>query len=206
MVGIVGILLLGSLAWSAVGALFAGLGEAAAAITSGAPPPPKLSLSAPAASPHAAPKPGEAPEPPTSVATPTLVGRPTPQPTLGPTPTEAASVQATPSPTSSASATPTPSASGRSPWILLPGPAPDSRVAPGPQVIEARGRGDSPITVIRLELDGTPLDVTLEQRSESVWRGSSSAQVAAGHHVARATVVDDQGRTGSFRWTFEAGP
>ena len=77
---------------------------------------------------------------------------------------------------------------------------------PGPQVIEARGRGDSAIAAIRLELDGAALSVSLEQRSESVWRGSSTATVAPGQHAVRATVVDDQGRTGSFRWTFDAGP
>jgi hypothetical protein len=79
-------------------------------------------------------------------------------------------------------------------------------VPPGPQVIEARGRGDTTITAIRLELDGAALGVSLEQRSESTWRGSSTAQVPPGHHAVRATVVDDQGRTGSFRWTFDAGP
>jgi hypothetical protein len=102
--------------------------------------------------------------------------------------------------------TPTPSASGRAPWILLPQPAPGTRVSAGPQVIEARGRGDSTITAIKLELDGVALGVSLDQRSESTWRGSSTAQVGAGHHAVRATVVDDQGRTGSFRWTFDAGP
>jgi hypothetical protein len=102
--------------------------------------------------------------------------------------------------------TPTPSASGRSPWILLPQPAPGTRVAPGSQLIEARGRGDSTITAIRLELDGAALAVSLEQRSETVWRGSSTTQVGAGHHSVKATVVDDQGRSGSFRWTFDAGP
>jgi len=90
--------------------------------------------------------------------------------------------------------------------VLLPLPAPGTRVPPGPQVIEARGRGDSAITSIKLELDGAALGVSLEQRSESTWRGASTAQVAAGHHAVRATVIDDQGRTGSFRWTFDAGP
>jgi hypothetical protein len=31
-------------------------------------------------------------------------------------------------------------------------------------------------------------------------------RVAAGQHAVHATVVDDQGRAGSYRWTFEAGP
>jgi hypothetical protein len=30
--------------------------------------------------------------------------------------------------------------------------------------------------------------------------------VAAGQHVVRATVIDDEGRGGSYRWTFEAAP
>jgi hypothetical protein len=71
--------------------------------------------------------------------------------------------------------------------------------------IEVRGRGDAPITAIRLELDGASLAVSLEKRSESTWRGSSTTQVSPGHHAVRATVVDDQNRTGSYRWTFDAG-
>lgn len=79
-------------------------------------------------------------------------------------------------------------------------------MAPGPLTIEARGRGDAPIAAIRLDLDGGPLAVSLEQRSESTWRGFATAKVAPGSHTVRATVVDEQGRTGSFRWTFDAGP
>jgi hypothetical protein len=59
---------------------------------------------------------------------------------------------------------------------------------------------------MRLELDGVPLSVSLEQRSESTWRGFASAQVGAGKHTVRAIVVDDQNRSGSFRWSFDAGP
>ncbi len=209
MVGIVGILLLGSLAWSAVGALFSAVGEAAHTLSSGTPAP-KLALSG---SGTPTPRASAASATPTSVlVTQTAHATATPQTTIpGPTPTDvpsqdAPSTDLTPTPTPATASTPTPSPGGRSPWILLPGPAPGSRVQPGPQVIEARGRGDSAITAIRLELDGAALDVSLEQRSESVWRGSSTAQVAPGHHSARAIVVDDQGRTGSFRWTFDAGP
>jgi hypothetical protein len=72
--------------------------------------------------------------------------------------------------------------------------------------IEARGRGDAPITAIGLELDGAALPVSFEQRGEATWRGSASIRVAAGQHAARATVQDARGRTGSYRWTFEAGP
>ena len=102
--------------------------------------------------------------------------------------------------------TPTPAASGRAPWILLPQPAPGARIAPGPLVIEARGRGDAAITAIRLELDGAALPVSLEQRSESTWRGFASTRITAGQHAVRATVVDEEGRTGGYRWTFDAGP
>jgi hypothetical protein len=73
-------------------------------------------------------------------------------------------------------------------------------------MVEARGRGDAPITAINLELDGGRLPVSLEQRSESTWRGFASARVGAGQHSVRATVTDAQGRSGSFRWTFSAGP
>jgi hypothetical protein len=95
---------------------------------------------------------------------------------------------------------------GRAPWILLPQPAPGSRVAPGPLVVEARGRGDAPITTIRLELDGAPLPVALEQRSDSTWRGAANIQISAGRHAVKATVQDDKGRVGGFSWTFDAGP
>lgn len=195
MVGIVGILLLGSLAWSAVGALLTALGETVAAVSSPGTPAPKLLAGTPAP----AVKTTLPALTPTVGLTPTPVDKATQQP-LVLTPT--ANPVATPEP----AITPTPEASGRAPWILLPLPAPGARVPPGAQVIEARGRGDTAITAIKLELDGAALGVSLEQRSESTWRGSSTTQVGAGHHAVRATVIDDQGRTGSFRWTFDAGP
>jgi hypothetical protein len=102
--------------------------------------------------------------------------------------------------------TATPATSGRAPWILLPSPAPGSHVPLGPLTVEARGRGDAPITGIRLDMDGAVLPVSLEQRGEATWRGFAVVRVAAGQHAVRATVVDDQGRAGSYRWTFEAGP
>jgi hypothetical protein len=75
-------------------------------------------------------------------------------------------------------------------------------VSLGPVTIEARGRGDAPIIAMRLELDGAALNVSLEQRSDSTWRGFAGARVAAGQHAVRATVTDAEGRAGSFRWTF----
>jgi hypothetical protein len=186
MVGIVGILLLGSLAWSAVGALFSALGEATSSVSTARPTPTRLTALVTTAT-------------VVSVATPTSAARTaTSAPTLAETPAV--------TPMSQVDSTPTPAPSGRAPWILLPQPAPDSRVTTGPVVIEARGRGDTPIAAIRLDLDGVPLAVSLEQRSESTWRGFANAKVGSGHHAVRATVVDDQGRSGAFRWTFDAGP
>jgi hypothetical protein len=77
-------------------------------------------------------------------------------------------------------------------------------VPTGPLVLEARGRGDAPITEIRLELDGKPLPVAVEQRSDVIWRGASTTQVGAGRHSVKAFVVDTQGRTGSYGWSFDA--
>jgi hypothetical protein len=189
MVGIVGILLLGSLAWSAVGALFSALGEATSSFSTSRPTPTRLTA---------------------LIGTPTIATPRTPAPagTSAPTPAETPAAANTPTPPIEPTLllTPTVAPSGRAPWILLPQPAPDSRVTPGPLVIEARGRGDTPIAAIRLDLDGVPLAVSLEQRSESTWRGFANAKVGTGHHAVRATVVDEEGRTGGFRWTFDAGP
>jgi hypothetical protein len=79
-------------------------------------------------------------------------------------------------------------------------------VSAGQVVVEARGRGDAPITAMRLELDGAALPVSLEQRNESTWRGFSTTRVSGGQHSVRATVTDAEGRTGSFRWTFTVAP
>jgi hypothetical protein len=201
MVGIVGILLLGSLAWSAVGALFSTVGEAAEAFTSSKPTPPKLGVGLGIASPQPTVRSTDTSGTPGAVvvlATQTSASKATQQPTSTP------SSVAGPSPTP-VSLTPTPSATGRAPWILLPLPAPGTRVAPGQLVIEARGRGDTDVKSMTLELDGAALGVSLEQRGESTWRGSATAQVNPGHHTVRATVIDDQGRSGSYRWTFDAG-
>jgi hypothetical protein len=88
----------------------------------------------------------------------------------------------------------------------LPSPAPGAKVAAGQTTIEARGRGDSTITTMRLELDGAPLQGSFEQRSDSFWRVSASAKLSPGQHAVRATVIDDQGRTGGYRWTFDVSP
>lgn len=93
---------------------------------------------------------------------------------------------------------------GRAPWVVGPLPEPGSRVAAGALVIEARARGEAPITQIRLVLDGAPLQVALERRDEKTWRGRGSARVAPGTHTVAVTVVDSQGRTGSYRWQFDA--
>jgi len=200
MVGIVGILLLGSLAWSAVGALFSALGEATSSVSTGRPTPTRLTALVATATvvPASAAT--------TQAVTPGPRGTPMPLLTLSATSSPAETpVPAAGTPTPQAGAV-APTPSGRAPWILLPQPAPDSHITPGPIVIEARGRGDTPIASIRLDLDGVPLAVSLEQRSESTWRGFANTKVSSGHHAVRATVVDEEGRSGGFRWTFDAGP
>ena len=187
LVGIVGILLLGSLAWSAIAALAGAIGAAGSALSAAHP---STATLAPVVTVTA-----------TDAATP-VVATTTPEAgvvvvaTLTPEPSVAA--------TSEVAATPTAAVAGRNPWILLPRPEPGTSVPPGPVVVEARGRGDAPIAAIGLDLDGTPLPVALEQRSESTWRGFASARVAPGQHTVRATVTDADGRTGSFRWTFNS--
>ena len=248
MVGIVGILLLGSLAWSAVGALVSAAGAAGSALSSANAGPPTLapvvavtpvgadntavlasdtpaeaaatgttSSSTPvtavpgasmgSATPGAAAATGTprslASGPATSAPIARVTSTPAP-PAIGAaaTVTEVATTTttSTPAPTSA----PTALANGRNPWILLPLPEPGARVTPGQVMIEARGRGDAPIKAMRLELDGAALPVALEQRSDSTWRGSTSARVAAGAHNVRASVTDAAGRSGSYRWSFTA--
>jgi hypothetical protein len=187
MVGVVGILLLGSLAWSAVGALLGAIGSASAALTSAAGPRPVATFTTPVA------------------ATPTtIVVLDTPTPVvIAPSPT----VEVTQQPTATAQPTtaPTAVAAGRNPWILLPQPQPGAKVSAGTVTLEARGRGDAPITAIGLQLDGGTLPVQMEQRSDSTWRAFTTARVNTGEHTVRATVTDADGRSGSFRWTFTAG-
>jgi hypothetical protein len=199
MVGIVGILLLGSLAWSAVGALFSAFGEATSSFSTNRPTPTRLTALVGTATVITGAT-------PTAVSgarfAPTQADSATPSLVATPTPADALTSAAAPT----LELTPTVAPTGRAPWILLPQPAPDSRVTPGPLVIEARGRGDTPIASIRLDLDGTPLAVSLEQRSESTWRGFANTKVTSGHHAVRATVVDQDGKTGGYRWTFDAGP
>jgi hypothetical protein len=198
MVGIVGILLLGSLFWSAVGAMVNALGEATQAFPIGKPAatrmPTPVGVAVAEAPDAPSPTPTRLGSTPTSTST---AGVATAVPTVAPT----AAVTSTPaaSPTPEAS----PTASGRAPWVLLPQPAPDSKVKPGATIIEARGRGDAPISEIRLELDGQGLPAGLEQRSDSVWRAAASTEVGPGKHTARAVVTDESGRSGAFRWSFE---
>jgi Bacterial Ig domain len=187
MVGIVGILLLGSLFWSALGALLGAFGAASQAVPTARPAPVLVVTVVPSTLAAAT----SAPTLQSSMAT-LVSGTATPVPTA----------ESTPQPT----ATPLAQAEGRAPWILLPQPAPGTRVTPGPVTVEARGRGDSAITNIRLELDGAALQSTLEQRGESTWRGFASARVGAGQHTVKAVVVDEKGKSGSYRWSFDAGP
>ena len=187
MVGIVAILLLASLAWSAVGALFGAIGSASSALTSARQPATLGPVVAVTPSPAIVVVTGTPPR-----------TTPTAEPTSPP-------AQPTAAPTKPAAATPAPESAARNPWILLPQPEPGSKVAPGSVTVEARGRGDVPITTIRLELDGAVLPVSLEQRSESTWRGFATIRLAPGEHAVRAVVTDADGRSGSFRWSFVAG-
>jgi hypothetical protein len=185
MVGIVGILLLGSLFWSALGALVGALGTLPQSLPPGPKPAPVLVVTVL----------------PTPVTTPvpTLVSAPTALPTTG------ATAEA-PTPTAEATVAPTAESAGRAPWVLLPQPQPGTRVAVGQITVEARGRGDAAITEIKLEVDGAALRVSLEQRGDNIWRGFASTRVDAGQHNVRAIVVDEKGRSGSYRWSFDAAP
>src|SRR5207247_5295965 len=103
------------LAWSAVGAFFSALGEATSSVSTGRPTPTRLT--APVVT-------------TTSVPTGTATSA-TRAATSVPTATLVAAVAATPQ----VDVTPTPAPSSRAPWILLPQPAPDRRVTPGPVVL-----------------------------------------------------------------------
>jgi hypothetical protein len=206
MVGIVGILLLGSLAWSAVGALVSAVGAASSALSSANAAPTLVPVVAvtPASEPTHVPT-LETPAPTRAATDTPREATPTGVPAATPTSVAATPTSVAPTPTLPA-ATPTGVATGRNPWILLPLPEPGTRVQPGQVVIEARGRGDAPIKAMRLELDGAALPVAMEQRSDSTWRGSANARVAAGQHDVRASVTDAEGRSGSYRWSFSAAP
>lgn len=126
-------------------------------------------------------------------------------------PGEAAGAQAVSRPGPSApAAEPTPDNAAEAsrdgpPWVMQPTPPPGSRVKTGPLTVEAHGRGDAPITQIRLKVDDTAFPVTLDQRSDSVWRGQVSTTVRPGRHVVQAVVVQLDGKAGSYQWSFEAG-
>jgi hypothetical protein len=196
MLAIVAILLLGSVFWSALGALVSAMGDARSAFPL---------MTAPktvsSSTPRAAAPPATATPVPLIVATvpPTAVPTATPEPTPQPQPTVSLTPEATATPEA------TPESGERAPWVLLPQPAPGAKVNSGPVLVEARGRGDAPITEIRLELDGAALPVAVEQRSDVIWRGSTTVPVSPGKHAVRALVIDARGRSGSYRWTFEAG-
>ena len=96
--------------------------------------------------------------------------------------------------------------SGRVPWVVSPLPEPGARVAAGPVVLETRARGEAPIKEIRLQLDGVPVAVAMEKQNETTWRGRATTRVAAGAHTVTVSVVDSQGRVGSYRWKFDATP
>jgi len=92
----------------------------------------------------------------------------------------------------------------RAPWVVLPQPGPGSRVTAGPLALEALARGEASITKIHMVLDGVAVPVVLERRDDTTWRGRATTRVAPGSHTVAVTVVDGQGRTGSYRWQFDA--
>jgi hypothetical protein len=93
---------------------------------------------------------------------------------------------------------------GRGPLVTLPQPGPGSRVAAGPLVLETGARGEAPITQMRLVLDGVPLPISVERKDDKNWRGRTSTRVTPGPHTVAVSVVDGQGRVGSYRWEFSA--
>jgi hypothetical protein len=93
----------------------------------------------------------------------------------------------------------------RAPWVVLPQPGPGSRVTAGPLALEALARGEAPITRIHMVVDGVAVPVALERKDDKTWRGRASTRVDPGSHTVAVTVVDGQGRTGSYRWQFDAG-
>ena len=95
-------------------------------------------------------------------------------------------------------------ADGRSPWVVQPLPQPGSRVTVGPVILETRARGEAPITEIRLQLDGVALSVAMERRDDTTWRGRATTRVGPGSHTVAVSVIDGQGRVGSYRWQFDA--
>ena len=78
-------------------------------------------------------------------------------------------------------------------------------MAAGPLVLETRARGEAPITQVRLLLNGVALPITLERRDDTTWRAQSATRVGPGKHAVAVSVVDAEGRTGSYRWQFDAG-
>lgn len=198
---IASIVVLGGVFWLSIGALLGAWDGARSALPEVVPgldrafsPPPPTPTALPVAA--APPAPVEA----TPVAESQIREEPVPVPAVAPTPQPTVPPAATPVPT------PTASADQRSPWVLLPQPAPGDRVNAGTIVVAARGRGDAPISEIRLELNGAPLPVTMDQRSDTIWRAEARTTIGPGRHSVRAVVVDARGLTGSHRWTFDAGP
>jgi len=90
------------------------------------------------------------------------------------------------------------------PWVVQPMPPPGSRVSAGPLTIEAYGHGQGPLTEVRLQLDDASLPVTLDRRSELIWIGRAATAVKPGHHELQAVVIQADGKSGSYRWSFEA--
>jgi hypothetical protein len=57
---------------------------------------------------------------------------------------------------------------------------------------------------MRLVLDGVALPIAVERKDDKNWRGRTSTRVTPGSHTVAVSVVDGQGRVGSYRWEFSA--
>jgi hypothetical protein len=97
-----------------------------------------------------------------------------------------------------------PPASGKAPWVVLPQPANGSKVPAGSVTLEARARGEAPITQITFQLDGVAVQAAMDRRDDTTWRGQATTRVAAGTHTVAVFVKDEKGRVGSYRWQFTA--
>jgi hypothetical protein len=97
-----------------------------------------------------------------------------------------------------------PPASGKAPWVVLPQPANGSKVPAGSVTLEARARGEAPITQITFQIDGVAVQGAMDRRDDTTWRGQATTRVAAGSHTVAVFVKDEKGRVGSYRWQFTA--
>ncbi len=192
--GVAAIIVFGVIFWALLATLFGATKEAGSSLS------PRGSSGWLVAETESTPGGSRTSAPATSEAAVAAVPTQAPTPLPSPVATRAAEPTVAPTPAPSPTAL---AAEERNPWVLLPRPDPNSKVQAGPIVVEARARGDAPIKEIQIELDGSPLPVKMEQRSDTIWRAFAQVGVQPGQRSARAVVVDTDGRRGSYRWSFE---